>query len=178
MPRKSKKQTEEVDVNLAEITELTAKLEERDRECGQFREMAQRAQADLENYRKKIADEMQSVSQSITSRILSKILPILDDLQRAFEQDHKDKATKEWVNGIQLIERNIFGLLESEGVTLIDPKGDSFDPSQHEGLISLENAEFEPGTVVEVIRKGYKLHNKVLRAAQVGIAKNPVSEEG
>ena len=85
MPRKSKKSTEEVDVNLAEITELTAKLEERDRECGQFREMAQRAQADLENYRKKIADEMQSVSQSITSRILSKILPILDDLQRAFE---------------------------------------------------------------------------------------------
>ena len=177
MPKKPKKPTEDVDLTLAEITELTAKLEERDRECGQFREMAQRAQADLENHRKKIADEMQAVSQSATFRILTKLLPILDDLQRAFEQDSKDKATNEWINGIQLIEKNIYGLLESEGVTLIDPKGLPFDPWQHEGIISLESDEFEPGTVVEVIRKGYKLHNKVLRAAQVGIAKDPAPEE-
>lgn len=177
MPKKSKRIREDVDPTTTEIEDLTAKLEERDRECGQFREMAQRAQADLENYRKKIADEMQSVSQSSTSRILMKFFFILDDLQRAFEQGNTDKATSEWKHGIQLIEKNIYTLLESEGVTLIDPKGLPFDPWQHEGVITLESDEFEPGVVVEVIRKGYKLHNKVLRAAQVGIAKERVAEE-
>ena len=161
------------------LEEVQAELEEVDRERRQFRELAQRAQADLANYRRRVEEEREDTYRSIASRIVNKLLPIMDDLQRALDQAPSDGEEAAWVQGIRLIERSLYGLLESEGVTPFEAEGKPFDPWEHEALMTLESNDHEPGTVVSVIRPGYKLHGKVLRPAQVAVAqgREPDSSE-
>ena len=99
------------------IETLQAELEEADRERGQFKSLAQRAQADLANFRKRVDEEREEVYHSIAVRFITKLLPILDDLQRALEQAPASTEETQWQEGIRLIERSLQALLESEGVT-------------------------------------------------------------
>ncbi len=158
--------------------ELEARLEEADRERGQFREMAQRAQADLANYRRRMEEERGDIFDAAASRVVNKLLPIVDDLQRALDQAPSAGEEAPWVEGVRIIEKNLKALLESEGVTSIEAEGKPFDPWEHEAIMSLQSNEHEPGVVAQVIRPGYKMRNKILRAAQVAIAQEQQSEEG
>ena len=157
--------------------ELEAQLEEADRERRQFREMAQRAQADLTNYRKRMEEERGDIFDAAASRVINKLLPIVDDLQRALEQAPSEGEDAPWVEGVRIIEKNLKALLESEGVTSIEAEGKPFDPWEHEAIMSLRSNEHEPGIVAQVIRPGYKMRNKILRAAQVAIAQEQHPEE-
>ncbi len=156
---------------------LQAELEEAVRERGQFKALAQRAQADLENLRKRMDDERTEVHRAASARIITKLLPVLDDLQRALGQVTEDPRDASWMEGIGLIERNLLTLLESSGVTLIEADGKVFDPWEHEALYSVQDPDKEPGTVVSVIRSGYRFHGRVLRAAQVSVAQSDESEQ-
>ena len=156
---------------------LQAELEEAVRERGQFKALAQRAQADLENLRKRMDEERTEVHRAASAHIITKLLPVLDDLQRALGQVTKDDKAASWVEGIGLIERNLLTLLESSGVTLIEADGKLFDPMEHEALYSVEDPDKEPGTVVSVIRSGYRFHGGVLRAAQVSVAQGDEPEQ-
>lgn len=149
---------------------LQAELDEAVRERSQFKALAQRAQADLENLRKRKDDERTEVHRAASAHIINKLLPVLDDLQRALRQAPEDAPDASWVEGIGLIERNLLTVLESSGVTLIEADGKEFDPREHEALYSVEDSGKEPGTVVSVIQSGYRLHGRVLRAAQVSVA--------
>ena len=157
--------------------ELEAQLEEAERERGQFREMAQRALADLTNYRKRMEEERGDIFDAAASRVINKLLPIVDDLQRALEQAPSAGEDTPWVEGVRIIEKNLKALLESEGVTSIEAEGKPFDPWEHEAIMSLQSNEHEPGIVAQVIRPGYKMRNKILRAAQVAIAQEQRTEE-
>ncbi len=157
--------------------ELEAQLEEADRERGQFREMAQRAQADLTNYRRRMEEERDEIFHAAASRVVNKLLPIVDDLQRALEQAPSKGEDAPWVEGVRIIEKSLKTLLESEGVTSIEAEGKPFDPWEHEAIMSLQSSEHEPGIVTQVIRPGYKMRNKILRAAQVAIAQEQQTKE-
>ena len=157
--------------------ELEALLEEADRERRQFREMAQRAQADLTNYRRRMEEEREEIFHAAASRVVNKLLPVVDDLQRALEQAPSRGEDASWVEGVRIIEKNLKALLESEGVTSIEAEGKPFDPWEHEAIMSLQSNEHEPGIVAQVIRPGYKMRNKILRAAQVAIAQEQPPEE-
>ncbi|MBI4340280.1 MAG: nucleotide exchange factor GrpE [Chloroflexi bacterium] len=148
--------------------ELRAQLEETERERAQFKALAQRAQADLVNYRQRVEREREEQQRAAVERTLGKLLPIVDDLQLALK--HAPASGDDaWLDGIRIIERGLLALLESEGVAAIAPVGKPFDPWEHEALFSVEDPSKEPDTVAMVVRQGYKLHDRVLRPAQVAV---------
>ncbi len=149
---------------------LQAELAEAQRERSQFKALAQRAQADLQNLRKRMEEEREELSRSTSARFVLKLLPVLDDLQRALDRIPASVEEATWLEGIRIIERSLRSLLESEGVTPIEAEGKAFDPWEHEALFSVEDNGKADGTVVTVIRAGYKLRGKVLRTAQVAVS--------
>ncbi|MBI2170807.1 MAG: nucleotide exchange factor GrpE [Chloroflexi bacterium] len=153
--------------------DVHAYLEEAERERAQFKAIAQRAQADLLNYRQRVEREREAQHRATVERTVTTLLPILDDLHLALEHAPATSGDASWVEGIRLIERRLLALLESEGVSPMAAEGKPFDPWQHEALFSVADQSREPGTIVMVVRQGYMLHDKVLRAAQVAIAQAP-----
>ena len=157
--------------------DVTEQLEEALREKDQFRTMAQRSQADLVNYRRRAAEELEESRRTAKSDLLLKVISVVDDLERALELVPDDAVAPGWLEGIQLVYRKLGTLLESEGVKKIDAHGRQFEPFEHEAVLYQESADRAEGTVLQVVRDGYKLHDKVLRAAQVAVSKAPAEDE-
>ena len=152
-------------------------LEEALREKDQFRTMAQRAQADLANYKRRAAEEMVEVRSAANSRLLLNLLSIVDDLNRAVSLIPDDAVVPGWLEGLQLVQRNIDHILEAEGVSKIEAVGKPFEPWELEAVQYEETPDAEDGRVISVLRDGYKHHDKVLRAAQVIVAKKPEQQD-
>ena len=150
---------------------LQAQLEETERERDHFRNLAQRSQADFINYKRRADEEHQELVRHASSRFIVKLLPILDDFRRALDHQPADSDERQWVDGVILIERKVHGMLEAEGVTRIEAKGFQFDPRRHEAILDEETEQEPEGTVLRVIRDGYIMNDRVLRAAQVSVAK-------
>ena len=159
------------------VSLMKAEMEEALREKEQFKVMAQRAQADLVNYRRRAADEQIEIRRNTNSTLLLKFLGIVDDIDRAIELMPEDVAGSGWVDGLELIRRNMKSILDSEGVEKIEAKGQRFEPWEHEAVSYQETPDGEDGMVTEVFRDGYKLHDRVLRAAQVVVSKTPVAKK-
>ena len=147
-------------------------LEEALREKEQFRTMAQRAQADLVNYRNRAAQELEEARRTARFAILTRFLNVIDDLSRAV-QSLPDGADDSWTEGISLVLRNLEKTFESEGISKIDSFGAEFDPYQHEALMYEQTEDAEEGTVVNVIQEGYKIGDRILRPARVVVAQKP-----
>ena len=154
-----------------ETTLAREQMEEALREKEQFRAMAQRAQADLVNYRRRAEDERRELRRGANSELLLKVLSIVDDLERATALVPDDAVAPGWLEGLQLIQRNLENLLTSQGVTGIEAEGKPFEPWQHEAVLYEESSDGKEGVVMSVVRKGYKLHDRVLRPAQVAVSK-------
>ncbi len=138
----------------------------------QLKSTLQRAQADLVNYRNRAEAERNDLLKYGNSRLLVRLLPILDDFNLALDQAPNSETPEPWLEGFRLIHRKLHSLMDSEGVTQIEAEGKSFDPSEHEALAQQESADHEDGQVMSVVRDGYKLQGRVLRPAQVIVAKN------
>ena len=154
-----------------EMALLREQLEEALREKDQFRAMAQRAQADLVNYKQRSSDEQRELRRAANSNQLIKTLSIVDDLNRALDVIPESAVAPGWLEGLRLVQRNIDHILESEGVTKIEAEGQPFEPREHEAVSYEETPDGPEGMVVSVIRDGYMLHDRVLRAAQVTVSK-------
>ena len=152
-------------------------LEEALREKDQFRLIAQRAQADLINYKRRSAEEMDELRRAANSRLLTRVLSVVDDLDRALSHIPEDAVTPGWFDGLLLVQRNLNNLLESESVTKIEALGQPFGPWEFEAVQYEETTEVEDGHVTRVVREGYRLRDRVLRAAQVIVAKRPEPEQ-
>ena len=148
-------------------------LDEALREKDQFRSLAQRAQADLENYKKRAADERDDIRRFGQSQVMLKVLAVADDFGRALEMIPEDAVAPGWREGLDLVRRGLDHLLETEGVTPIEARGRPFEPAEHEAVFFEETSEIEPGRVMSVIRNGYRHNGRVLRAAQVTVSKSP-----
>ena len=119
------------------------RLEEALREKDQFRSIAQRAQADLVNYRKRAADEQQEIRRNANTNIILKFLGVADDLNRAIGMVPDDAVAPGWMEGLTLVQRNLTNALESEGVTKIEAKGQPFEPWGHEAVFYQETPDVE-----------------------------------
>jgi len=155
---------------------LQEQLDEALREKDQFRAIAQRAQADLVNYKKRVPEEIQESRRSATTGILLRTLSVVDDLERALALIPKEAVAPGWSEGLTLVLRNLNTVLESESVKRIEALGRNFDPREFEAVMHEETSEVEEGTVVHVVREGYRHRDRVLRAAQVVVAKSPPQE--
>jgi molecular chaperone GrpE len=132
-----------------------------------------RLAADFENYKKRAARERQEYVALANERLIGEMIPILDDLERALAaaEEHQEAQLEE---GVRLVHRSLAGLLERHGVTSIETDG-KFDPHVHEALLS-QPSEAEEGSVIDVVQKGYKLGDRVVRPARVVVAA-PAPEE-
>jgi molecular chaperone GrpE len=127
-----------------------------------------RLAADFDNYRKRTAREHAELSQRANERLLNELLPVLDDLERALEAaaEHEEAKLEE---GVRLVHRSLLGLVERHGLTEIDTEG-AFDPHVHEALLAQPGEGVEEGSVLQVLQKGYRLGDKVIRPARVIVA--------
>ena len=127
----------------------------------------QRALAEFQNFRKRIDRDRLAEQAAMKGDVIRKVLPVLDDLERALLNRPADDS---WANGIELIQRKLFSILEAEGVTRIEAEGSQFDPNFHEA-VAQEPVDGAPsGQVVAVTQQGYMLGDRVLRPAQVRVA--------
>jgi molecular chaperone GrpE len=138
-----------------------------------------RLAADFENYKKRALREQASLSGRAAERLVKELLPIVDDLERALEaaEEHEEAKLEE---GVRLVHRQLAGVLEREGLAEIETSG-KFDPHVHEALLSQPVAGKDEGAVIEVLQKGYKLGDRVLRPARVVVAappQQPAAESG
>lgn len=160
------------DTELSPDSELAEALREKE----QFKRLAQRAQADLVNYRRRIESEQESSRLRNQQRIVLRFADVIDQLETAMKSDLIDDADAGWLEGITAIQKNFVNAIAAEGFAKFDSVGEEFDPRRHEALLSSPSADHEPNTVIAELRPGYTQHGEVVRPAQVEIAIPPPAE--
>lgn len=147
---------------------LEERLQALEAERDEYLNDLQRVAAEFENYRKRAAREQADFATRATERLVKELLPVLDDLERALEAAaaHEEAKLEE---GVQLVQRALAAALKREGLVEIATEG-PFDPHVHEALLSQPAEGAEPGTVLQVLQKGYRLGDRVLRPARVIVA--------
>jgi len=161
--------------SLPEVEALRAQLEEERQKAQGYLNNWRRAAADLQNYKRRVEQEREEVARMATASLIINILPILDDFQRAFQSLDARLAGLTWFDGIRLIQRKLWLVLENAGVREIAAEGQDFDPKYHEAIMQ---AEGEEGKVLAEVQKGYMLGDRVLRPALVIVGKGKASQEG
>ncbi len=157
----------EADQASAEREALINQLKEAEAKIVEYKDGWARSQAEFQNYRKRIERDNEMMYASMKGDIIKKVLPALDDLERALANRPAEDA---WASGIELIARKMQNILESEGVKRIEAKGAAFDPNFHEAISHEPNDEVESEHVIDVVQNGYMLGERVIRPALVRVA--------
>lgn len=160
--------TSEISAQLsAEVETLKKKLAEAESKTSEYKDSWMRSQAEFQNYRRRIERDNEIMYASMKGDIVKKVLPVLDDLERALQNRSADDP---WANGIELVVRKFQTILENEGVKKIEAVGAEFDPNYHEA-ISHEPADgVHSGHVIGVVQNGYMIGERVIRPAMVRVA--------
>jgi molecular chaperone GrpE len=151
----------------AEIEALQKQLEEAQAKAAENLGGWQRAQAEFINYKNRVQRDREMDYASMKGDIIKKVLPVLDDMERALVNRPEGDS---WANGLELIARKFQNILDAEGVKRIEATGKPFDPNFHEAISSEPNDEVESGHVIEVMQNGYMLGERVIRPAMVRVA--------
>jgi molecular chaperone GrpE len=159
--------SENVDQLTAEIEALNQKLTEAESKAAEYKDSWLRSQAEFQNYRKRIERDNEMMYISMKGDIIKKVLPLLDDLERALQNRPAEDA---WANGIELVARKFQNILESEGLKKIEAVGVEFDPNFHEAISHEPSDGTESGHVIGVVQNGYMLGERVIRPALVRVA--------
>jgi len=149
---------------MAAVIEAQAKSKE-------YLDALQRERAEFANYRRRVDRERDEVYQTATIDTLKKLLPVIDDFDRALTSVPAEKANEDLAKGVTLIHRKMLSLLDVAGVKLINPVGEAFDPKAHEAIGHDESDTVETGHVSTVLQKGYMYGDKVIRPAIVRVAR-------
>jgi molecular chaperone GrpE len=149
-------------------------LADTQRERDEYLELARRTKADFENFRKRMAAEVQAAGIRGKAELAHGVVPVLDDLERAIQAaglDPEGDSEDGLAHGVLLVFRGLRETLKRAGVEAVDPAGEKFDPNQHEALSTLPGPEgTEPGVVVEVLQKGYRMGEQLIRPARVVVS--------
>jgi molecular chaperone GrpE len=161
------------DEQLTEKPEESLDVEALQAERDELFDRLQRLAAEFDNYRKRNARDSAALIERANERLVKELLPILDDLARALDaaEEHEEAKLEE---GVRLVHRSLADLLAKEGLAEIEADG-KFDPHVHEALLS-QPSDADEGSVIEVVQKGYKLGDKVLRPARVVVAAPPIHD--
>jgi molecular chaperone GrpE len=131
----------------------------------------QRERAEFANYKRRIERENAQLRNTITGDVIKKYLVIMDDLALALKNRPNCGEGSDWADGIELIVRKLQSVLDAEGIECINENKVQFDPNLHEAISNEENPEFASGEIIEVVRQGYKLGDRILRPAMVRVAR-------
>ncbi|NMB61098.1 MAG: nucleotide exchange factor GrpE [Chloroflexi bacterium] len=164
-------QEEMVTIPLKSMEEQLKEIDDLKDKVKSYSDGWQRERADFDNYRKRILRDRDQEKQNITVDILKKYLDIYDDLDLAMKNAPQSEVVKQWKDGIAMILKKMHKILEAEGIEPISADMKFFDPQYHEAISHEDNPDFESGQIIEVIKKGYQIENRVIRPALVRVAK-------
>jgi molecular chaperone GrpE len=154
--------------------DFEALLADTQRERDEYLDLAKRTKADFENFRKRMTAEVQAAIARGKAEVIRDVVPVLDDLERAIQAaglDPEGDSEDGLGHGVLLVFRSLRDSLTRNGIEAVDPMGEKFDPTAHEALSTLPAAdEVESGTVVEVMQKGYRLGEQLIRPARVVVS--------
>lgn len=176
--KKLKKKIEDLEVQISEkdtkIDEMNQQIEEKDKTLEEQKEkmddyysQLQRMQADFENYKKRSEKDLSEYIRYANENLILKILDTYEDLGRALNSENPDNLQE----GMKLIYKKLKDTLEGEGLQEICAEGEKFDPFKHEALMVEDNQDYENGTVIEELGKGYTLDSKVIKYSKVKVCK-------
>jgi molecular chaperone GrpE len=179
---RAQERADEIDVSptklLAEIDKLKAELADAQAKAEEYLAGLQRERAEFANYRRRTAEEREAMLGLAGEDLIRKVLGLADDFDRAIEARPEAIATDPWVEGIVAIDRKLRALLESEGVSQVEAApGTAFDPREHEAIATVPGTNRREGEIVDEIRRGYRLRDRVVRPALVAVAAAPETRD-
>lgn len=128
-----------------------------------------RLQADYDNFRKRNEKEKEANLKYRSQQIVSELLPVVDNFERALKVEVKEESTASFVEGIEMVYRQLKDALKKEGVEDIKTEGETFDPHVHQAVMQVEDDQYESNVVIEELQKGYKLKDRIIRPAMVKV---------
>lgn len=154
--------------NHDELKELAERLEQ---EKAELVSLTQRLQADFDNYRRRTRGEREELIKYASENLITKLLPVLDNFERALASAKDQSEGKNYLEGVEMIYRQLFQVLINEGLETVPSIGCPFDPNCHEAVMQVESDKSPKDTVVEELQKGYRLKGKLIRPSMVKVAK-------
>jgi molecular chaperone GrpE len=175
---RAEERADEIDISptklLADIETLKSQADAARIQADEYLGALQRERAEFLNYKRRTAEERQRDLGLAAEDLIRKVLALADDFDRAIEARPESIAADPWFEGLSAIDRKLRQLLESEGVTAIDAApGTPFDPRDHEAIVNVPGTGRPEGEIVEQVRRGYRLRDRVLRPALVAVAGSP-----
>lgn len=163
----------EVTAEQARIAELEAQLEAAQQASLEERERAIRAVAEMENLRRRAAQDVEKAHKFALEKFAAELLPVLDNLERAIELADKENDTlKPMIEGVELTLKSMQSGVAKFGLVALDPTNQPFDPNAHQAMSMVPSADVSPNTVIAVMQKGYELNGRVIRPAMVMVSKS------
>jgi molecular chaperone GrpE len=180
---RAQERADEIDISptklLADIEQLKADLAAATTKADEYLAALQRERAEFANYRRRTSEEREAMLGLAGEDLIRKVLVLADDFDRAIDARPESVAGDPWVEGVTAIDRKLRALLESEGVSQIDASpGRPFDPREHEAIANVPGTGQSEGEIVEEIRRGYRLRDRVVRPALVAVAAAPDEPAG
>ncbi len=156
-----------------EVEELQGQLEEKERTINELRKRVQHLQADFENYKKRQKKEMEQAKHNAKGDIILDIVPVYDNLDRAFKSFEKNDDTESFIEGIEKIYAQFTEILAKRDVEPIEAEGEKFDPNKHQALMKVEAEDQGHNTITEEFERGYTFKGNVLKPSKVKVNLNP-----
>ncbi|GCF08470.1 nucleotide exchange factor GrpE [Dictyobacter arantiisoli] len=151
-------------------------LAEEQRKANEYLDLLRRTQADFINYKRRVAQEQAEARSVAQSAVIERLLPVLDDLGRVMASVPEELTDNPWAQGVLLSSRQLLNTIEQLGVRPLGAPGEPFDPYKHEALMRIPRSDMTEGTIIEVIRPGYTIGERILRPAQVIVSSAPTAE--
>ena len=152
-------------------------IEEAQKDAAHWKDLAARNQAELDNYRKRMAREKSDAIKFANASLLSELLPVIDSFQMGLSAAINEDPDSIISKGMEMVQKQLEEFLTSQGAVLISSVGQEFDPNIHEAISQESSDEVPSGHVISEIRKGFTLNDRLLRAANVSVSKGPQAEE-
>lgn len=161
----------------AESAQEGTEAEVLDPEVAKFKALAEenekrylRTQADFDNFRRRTQKEKEDLAKYATTKLITELVPVIDNFERAMSTADSNTDADSFIKGVNMIFRQLEGVLGAEGLTVMNTVGEPFNPEFHQAIMQVESDEYEEGIVVEEVQKGYMIKDKVLRPAMVKVS--------
>ena len=168
-PAKDERQKDEIDFETLESEAVAAARQE----VARMRDAMLRMQAETENTRKRLTRELERSRKLALERFMKNLLDVRDSLERGLDIDIESATVESLIEGQQLTLKMFSKVMQDHNLELIDPVGQPFDPELHEAMTVLPSADHEENTVIEVLQKGFRLHDRLVRPARVVVSRKP-----
>jgi molecular chaperone GrpE len=172
----SAEESEEAQESDEDMARMQQELETARSENAAAADMMLRVAAEMDNYKKRAIKERETLTKYGSQGILQELLPILDNFQRAIESANESKDFDSFLEGVEMIFKQMGDALERKSVSVINAVGEVFDPNIHEAVVQIASEEYPENIVAEELQKGYMLHDRVIRPAMVAVSKGAGKE--